>query len=241
MRLQGSRRVAQRISTVVGYNAPVACLLIAALLLFASVEAGYAQEATQPPVRVNILNVCAPGESERAALAAALSEIPKSPRFGADFEVARGRSTMESSTAHWVRLRREFHPEAAFNNAQYSFSVDQGAITETLVVRPRDPVEILQVSIEDSVTAAEPAAVLASDTPASRVKVERLGKGFLILTRCPQVDQAAYDSLFRQASSLMTLYRKALAVRSIVSAELARLPIPAARPGAEKKPADAKP
>jgi len=189
-------------------------------LLLASV-ALHAQTPKPPPVRVNILNVCTPAEADRAVMAAALEQIPMKPEFSAEFEVARGRTIMQDSApADWVRMRREFNPRSALVNAQYSFSVDPGAITETLVVRTRDPRDIVQVSLEDNVTAAQPSAVLATHTPPNRIKVERFGKGVLVLARCPQADQSAYEPLLRRASSLMTAYRNALDTRKVISAEL---------------------
>ncbi len=196
--------------------APVVLILLAA---FAP-----AQEQKQPPVRLNILNVCAPTDAERNEIAAALAVLPEKPRFGPEFEVARGHTLLpDSGSAHWVRLRREFPSDSHFLNAQYSFSVESASVTETLVVRLRDPKDVVQVSIEDSVSGGPPSAVLATDTPASRVKVERFGKGFLVLARCPQANQSALEPLFRRATALMSSYRAALGTRTTVPAELAHL------------------
>lgn len=202
------------------------------LLLIA--VAAFAQEPARPPatnpaekipVRINYLNVCAPAEGERKEIAAALARIPASGRFGPEFEVARGRSTMpDAPLANWVRVRREFHSEAPLSNVQYSISADEKSIVETVVFRWRDPKDVMQVAIEDSVAASsKPAAVLASDTPASRVRVERFGKSSLALARCPQADQSAYEAIFATASSILRKYRVALDVRGIVPRELALL------------------
>lgn len=50
--------------------------------------------ASQPRVKVNVLNVCAPSAVEQKEIAAALARIPKQPAFGADFEISHGRSTL---------------------------------------------------------------------------------------------------------------------------------------------------
>jgi hypothetical protein len=183
-----------------------------------------AQQKGQPPVRVNILNVCAPAEAESKEIGAALEMVPLNPSFGPDYEVARGRSTLpDAGVSRWVRLRYEFPQNSSFATAQYSFSVESSGITETLVVRVREPKNVVLVSIEDSVTAGGPAAVLAADTPADRVSIERSGKGSLVLARCPQGDQSAYDALFRRASTLMKNYRSTLAVSKIVGGELEKM------------------
>jgi len=157
-------------------------------------------------------------------LAAALDQMPLKPEFSAEFEVARGRNIIpDSGVADWVRLRREFTSKSPFINAQYSFSVDAEGVTETLVVRTREPKDVVQVSIEDNVSAAQPAAVLASNTPPNRIKVERFGKGVLVLARCPQVDQSAYEPILHKASALMSAYRNVLETRKLISAELALL------------------
>jgi hypothetical protein len=182
------------------------------------------QQQGQPPVRVNILNVCTPGEGESREMRAALEMIPLKPRLAADFEVARGRSTLPNSVvSRWVRLRQEFPADSPFSNAQYSLSAESGTVTETLVVRVREPKNVVLVSIEDKVTSGGPGAVVASDTPADRVNVERFGKSSLVLTRCPQANQSAYETLFERASALMRSYRAALGVRRIVPGELERL------------------
>ncbi|MGC1652421.1 MAG: hypothetical protein WA722_06345, partial [Candidatus Sulfotelmatobacter sp.] len=51
--------------------------------------------AQQPPVKVNVLNVCAPSAEEQKELSAALAKVPGKPVFGTDYEVSRGRSTLD--------------------------------------------------------------------------------------------------------------------------------------------------
>ena len=199
----------------------------------------------QPPVKVNVINVCAPTADEQKELSSALAKVPGKPAFAADFEVARGRSTIDPSTpipgmqplppgavaaADWVRVRREFPGATLFSNVQYSFSVDSKNMVETLVLRVREPKDLMQISIEDSASAVVSATVmLSSSTPVSRVKLERFGKSSVVLARCsgeegnPATDQSAYESIFHTASSIMERYRDALGARKMVPEELARL------------------
>ena len=234
--------------------------LLSALLALALAQRIAAQEppanppSTQPQVKVNMLNVCSPSAAEQKEIAAALERIPKEPLFGADFEVSRGRSTLsdmpnllqpgtsthfenEKSVASYVRIRREFSVQALFSSVQYSFSNDGQTMVETLVLHVRDPKDLIQVSLEDSassVTSSE--AMLGSNNPASRVRLERFGKSSVALARClateggPAPDQSAYEPLFRSASDMLANYRALLSVKKIVPAELANI-------SAESKPA----
>jgi len=210
----------------------------------ATIAAAFAQ---QPPVKVNVINVCAPTADEQKELSSALAKVPGKPAFAADFEVARGRSTLDQSTpipgmpplppgavaaADWVRVRREFPSANLFSNVQYSFSVDSKNMVETLVLRVREPKpnDLMEVSIEDSASSVVSAtAMLSSSTPVSRVKLERFGKSSVVLARCsgeegnPATDQSAYEPIFRTASSIMERYRDALGARKMVPEELARL------------------
>lgn len=201
--------------------------------------------AQQPPVKVNVLNVCAPSAEEQKELSSGLAKVPGKPVFSADYEVARGHSTLDANTpipgmqplppgavsaADWVRVRREFPDGTLFSNVQYSFSVDATNMVETLVLRVRDPKDLMQVSIEDSAsTVASPAAMLSASTPVSRVKLERFGKSSVALARCsgaegnPATDQTAYEPIFRTASSIMQRYRNALGASRMVPQELAHL------------------
>lgn len=212
--------------------------------------------AQQPPVKVNILNVCTPSADEQKELASALNKVPNKPAFAKDYEVARGHSTLDSSTpipgmqqmpagvvsaADWVRVRREFPDANLFSNVQYSFSVDAKDMVETLVLRVRDPKDLMQVSIEDSASAVASAnAMLSTSTPVSRVKLERFGKSSVVLARCPAseahpaTDQSAYEPLFSSASAIMERYRDALGARKMVPQELGRLGVATSAKGTPK-------
>ena len=201
--------------------------------------------AQQPPVKVNVINACVPTADEQRELSSALAKVPGKPAFAADFEVARGRSILDPSTpipgmqplppgavaaADWVRVRREFPGATLFSNVQYSFSVDSKNMVETLVLRLREPKDLMQISIEDSASAVVSATVmLSSSTLVSRVKLERFGKSSVVLARCsgeegnPATDQSAYEPIFHTASSIMERYRDALGARKLVPEELARL------------------
>ncbi len=175
-------------------------------------------------VQVNVMNVCTPSDEEKQGIAAALQRVPMKPQFATDFEVARGRTTVpDAPLSTWARIRREFAPESQFGNVQYSMSMDEKALIETLVFRVRDPKDLLSVTLEDRMSAVTtPAAALASDTPASRIKIERFGKNSLGLSRCEQADQAAYQPLFDSASKLLARYRSLLGARATIPAELTR-------------------
>jgi hypothetical protein len=220
--------------------------MTAAMAMAAS---GFAQQppasSQQPPVKVNVINVCAPSADQQKELSAALARVPGTPAFSKDYEVARGHSTLDQSApipgmqplppgavsaADWVRVRREFPGATLFSNVQYSFSVDSTNMVETLVLRVREPKDLMEVSIEDSAsTVASAAAMLSTSTPVSRVKLERFGKSSVVLARCsggegnPATDQSAYEPIFRAASSIMERYRDALGARKMVPEELARL------------------
>lgn len=204
-----------------------------------------AQESQRPQVKVNVLNVCAPSPEEQKEIASALAHIPKQASFSPDFEVDRGRSLLDqapdflqpgektaadSGTADWVRIRRDFSTQNFFSTVQYSFSRDAKSMIETLVFRVRDPKDVLEVALEDSASAVTaPASMLSTDTPASRIKLERFGKSSVVLARCsgtadsPPPDQSAYEPLFQSASAAMTHFRALLDVRQVVPAELARI------------------
>jgi hypothetical protein len=215
-----------------------------------------------PQVKVNMLNVCTPSADEQKEIAAALARIPKQPLFSADFEVSRGRSTLtdmpsflaagqpghiagEPSVANYVRIRREFSVQALFASVQYSFSNDGANMVETLVLHVRDPKDLIQVAIEDSASSVTSSdAMLTSNTPANRVRLERFGKSSIALARCSAaesgaaIDQTAYEPLFRSASDALVNYRALLNVKRIVPEELAAIseskPKPTAKPNATK-------
>jgi hypothetical protein len=188
----------------------------------------YPQEVPSTPspqVRVNVVNVCTPGDPEKAEIAAAVARIPEHPVFGPDFEVARGRTTVDKTPSDWVRLRREFVPDSGPSNVQFLFTAVGKGVDETLVfhLKASKPGDAMQISLQNEVTAGTPAEVLNADTPPNRVRLERYGKSSLILARCPDADQHAYESLFRVVGERFARYRTALGVRATVGAELMRL------------------
>jgi len=212
--------------------------------------AAFAQQppvSAQPPVKVNVLNVCSPSADAQKELSSTLAKVPDKPAFSKDYEVSRGHSTLDSNTpipgmeplppgavsaADWVRVRREFPDSTLFSNVQYSFSVDATNMVETLVLRVRDPKpnDLMEVSIEDSASAVVSAtAMLSTSTPVSRVKLEHFGKASVVLARCggtegnPATDQTVYEPIFHAASSIMERYRDALGARKMVPQELTRL------------------
>jgi hypothetical protein len=227
--------------------------LILAFPLVAGIA--FAQQSGQPEVKLNVLNVCSPSADEQQQLSSALAKIPKQPAFATDFEVDRGRSTLDASTdllpagsnntvvtggetASWVRIRHEFPASNAFSSVQYSFSVDPGNMVETLVFRLRDPKDLISIAIEDSASSiTTSAAMLAANTPASRIKLERMGKSSVVLARCGAAegsaapDQSKYEPLFQAASKALDNYRSLLGVRNLVPSELARM-------GTHKTPGD---
>ena len=206
-----------------------------------------AQQSSQPQVKVNMLNVCSPSPEEQQEIGAALARIPKQPLFSPDFEVDRGRSTLEerpdflktgesaqfssdSGTAEWVRIRREFPAQSLFSTVQYSFSHDPKNMVETLIFHVRDPKDLMQIAIEDNASSVTtPASMLSTSTPAGRIKLERFGKSSVVLARCPGTeggpppDQSAYEPLFQSATAIVSNYRNLLAARNTVPAELARV------------------
>jgi hypothetical protein len=182
-----------------------------------------AQQPGQPPVKVNYLNVCAPGTEEQAEIKSAFARVGPKPAFSHDFEVSRGRATVEDSKdARFVRLRKDMSVESPLLTAQYSMSTDDINIIETLVVRTRDPKQFHELSLEDRVTSgAVPAAgVLGMDTPVTRIRLERFSKASIVLTRCQDQDQKAYEPLFRQATDIMSEYRKAMALRNALGSDI---------------------
>jgi hypothetical protein len=206
-------------------------LTIVFLLAAASAVAQDKQPSPQqaegkPQVKVNYLNVCTPGAEEQAIIKGALAAVQAKPVFSADFEISRGRTTLKDAPdAKYVRLRRDFAQESPLMTAQYTMSTDSASTVEILVLRTRDPKEFLEVVMENSVSAgaAAPLAVLKVDTPTSRVRIERLNKGAAVLARCPEVDQNAYEPVFRQASDIMAEYRTALGLRNAFRSDIAWL------------------
>jgi hypothetical protein len=222
-------------------------ILIATAVLSLVASAQQPPANSQPQVKVNVINVCSPSADEQKQLSSALASVPAKPAFGKDFEVARGHSTLDPNTpipgmqplppgaasaADWVRVRREFPGATLFSNVQYSFSVDAKDMLETLVLRVRDPKDVMQIAIEDSASAVASArAMLSTSTPVARVKLERFGKSSVVLARCsgnegnPATDRNVYEPIFRAASSIMDRYREALGASKMIPDELARLGI----------------
>jgi len=206
-----------------------------------------------------MLNVCTPSADEQKEIVAALGRIPKQPLFSQDFEIDRGRSTLdetpdflqagaqtvtssEPSTSKWVRIRREFGVQVQFSTVQYSFSSDGKSMSETLTFRVRDPKDLMQVTLEDSASAVTtPAAMLGTNTPVGRIRLERFGKSSIVLARCqgsegsPGPDQMVYEPLFQSATAIIANYRGLLGARATVPAELERV----SAYGASQKPAAA--
>jgi hypothetical protein len=222
-----------------------------ALLVALSAPALFAQDASheekgKPQVKINYINVCAPSEDERKEMAAALARVPLKSPFSADFEVSRGHTTQTpesmafakaalpgaveqaadaNAESSWVRIRRDF-AGTPFATAQYSISFDPKSVTETFVFRMREfkKDEIVQVALEDSLSAAgDPIVVAQSETPIDHVKVERFGKSSLGLRRCAQGDQSSLEPLFKSANDIAHHYRVALRVRESVPADLRRV------------------
>lgn len=240
---------------------PIIILIFAGTLFAVPVLAQQSAESpsTQPQVKVNVLNVCTPSAEEQKEISAALARIPKQPSFGPDFEISHGVSTLtdapnflepgqstqisgEPSVARYVRIRREFPAQVWFSSVQYSFSDDGQNMVETLVLHVRDPKDLIQVSMEDSASAISSAATMvAANTPASRIRLERFGKSSVALARCagadngPPPDQSAYEPLFRSASEVLADYRRQLGVRRTVPAELAQIPSAAPATAAKSK------
>jgi hypothetical protein len=222
-------------------------------------------DASQPQVKVNMLNVCTPSAEEQKEIAAALARIPKQPQFGSDFEISHGVSTLndapnflqtgeeaqmsgEPSVARYVRIRREFSSSAAFSNVQYSFSDDGHNMVETLVLHVRDAKDLIQVSMEDSASAIGTAAnMVSANTPTSRIRLERFGKSSIALARCNATengtapDQGAYEPLFRSGSEVLANYRHLLGAKRTVPAELAQIPSADSKPTVKSKPEPKKP
>ena len=75
-------------------------------------------------------------------------------------------------------------------------------MVETLIFHVRDPKELMQVAIEDNASSVTtPSAMLGTNTPAGRIKLERFGKSSVVLARCagtegnPAPDQSAVRAI----------------------------------------------
>ncbi|HWZ44343.1 MAG TPA: hypothetical protein VNW97_12765 [Candidatus Saccharimonadales bacterium] len=198
-----------------------------AFVYFAAMGPAAQQDAQpKPQVRVNYLNVCGPSADEQAVLNSALAKVAAKPVFAEDFEMSRGRTAVkEMGPSRFVRLRREYPAASPLLTVQYSMSFDNKTIVELLVLRMRDPKELHEIAIEDRVASAavSPAAVIASDTPAARIRVERLGKPSVVLARCDSGDQSAYEPIFKLASDTLARYRAAMGLRTSFRSDIAWL------------------
>jgi hypothetical protein len=184
------------------------------------------QQGSQPQVKINVMNVCTPGKEDQELIDHALAQVPGKPAFTGDFEISRGHVTLKKAPdANFVRLRRDYGPDSPLMTAQYSMSADAKETVELLVLRTRDPKEFLEIVLEDRVSAgaAAPATVLSTDTPPSRVRIERLGKNAAGLTRCQEVDQSVYEPAFHRAAEIMAQYRAAMGLRSTFRSDIAWL------------------
>jgi len=228
----------------------ISAALVVSLVIGPNVGAQQSPGSAPPKVRVNYLNVCSPSAEERQQIAGALERIPAHPKFAADFEVARGRSTLsgsdlllqnaepqagENSVSNWVRIRRDFPASSGFVSAQYSFSMNEGSVVETLTFRAREVKDVIQVSISDSVSSpAAPAQVARVNTPAERIRLERFGSSSVVLARCAGSDQSQLEPLFSRATELLASYRSAFDVASVIPAEITRLHKTERSPGANR-------
>ena len=178
-------------------------------------------------MRVTVLNVCSLSDADARTMLTALERIPLRPAFSPDFEIARGITTVEGGRSRWVRERHEFVSGVGFSSAQYTISMDAApsgsdALADTLVLRPSDPKEIVQISIESAVTTGKPAEVLGAQAAASRIRLERAGATSIVLARCADHDQSAREPVFSAASRVLNAYRTAFHAADVMAAELAR-------------------
>jgi hypothetical protein len=226
---------------------PLIALLAGAASAQESLPASTAAQAgTQTKIQVNFLNSCRPAQADLEEMGQALALVKERPGFAADFEISRGVTTLTEAEARaagapegsagspsrWVRIRKEFPDKAPLTDAQYSLSVEGDSASETLALHLRESKEVLQILISDSVTGSA-VQVVKANTPPDRIRIERFGKASIVLARCGAIDQSAYEPLFRAADGIMEQYRTAMAVRTVVPAELAQLPR-----GKESKAAD---
>ena len=181
-----------------------------------------------------------------------LSRVTAKPSFAVDMEISRGRSTLNpsdlvvntgqpeatqqsNSVSKYVRIRRDFPDGAPVTSVQYSFSVTENHVSETLVFHFKDAKDVIQLSLNDSVDSSDVAQVARAQTPADRIRVERFGKSSIVLARCPNADQSTYEPIFSSASNLLNTYRRMLNISGTVPSELARLGV-GSKPSAKASP-----
>lgn len=204
----------------------LAIILVSAVVFAQGTQESAGKSEQNPPVKVNILNVCTPDGEDQQELKAALARLPKAPSFATDYEASHGISTIEEGkSTRYVRLRRDFKNDSPLGTVQYSLSSDPENTIETLVFRGREVRDLLALSIEDklSTSASQPSAVIQSDTPASRIRVERSGKTTLSLARCEGVNQSQYEPIFAQASATLAEYRRVLRLRTMLASDISWL------------------
>jgi hypothetical protein len=203
----------------------------------AALPGAAASESHEPKIQVNFLNPCRPAPADVEEMGRALARVKENPRFSSDFEISRGVTTLTEAEARaagvptgaantpsaWVRIQREFPEKAPLTDVQYSMSVEAGEASESLALHLRDSREVLQIWISDAVKGSAAEAVKA-DTPPERIRIERFGKASIVLARCGGMDQSSYEPLFQTAGEILQKYRTAMAVKTVVPAELARLP-----------------
>ena len=225
--------------------------LVLSVLLFGLLPPARAQQApagaddSKPKIQLSFVNSCRPAPPEVEQMKRALASVSETPRFSSDFEISRGLTTLtgeeeraaglasglatgltgksESTPSSWVRIRRDFPDNALLTDAQYSLSIEDGSAAESLALHLRDSREALEISISAAATGSA-SQMVRSDTPPERIRIERFGRSSVVLARCPSIDQSAYEPLFQTADEIFRKYRAAMAVRSVVPAELAHLP-----------------
>jgi hypothetical protein len=168
-----------------------------------------AANSQQPQVKVNVLNVCAPSADEQKELSSALAKVPAKPVFGTDYEVARGRSTLDPNTpipgmGPYLRCGRGGRLGEDSARVSQRRPVQQCPILvqrgfeeyggDAGAARARSQNDLMQVSVEDSASAvASATAMLSTSTPVSRVKLERFGKSSVALARCGREKRKSND------------------------------------------------
>jgi hypothetical protein len=215
-------------------------MLCTSVLLAAAAQAQDVPSVAGVPqtrVQVNFLNTCRPARADVEEMGRALAQVKERPPFTADFEISRGLTTLNEAEARasgasagigavpstWVRIRREFPEKAILTDVQYSLSVEGDSTSEVLALHLRDSRDVLQILISDSVTGSA-MQVVKVNTPPDRIRIERFGKTSIVLARCGTIDQSAYEPLFQAADGILEQYKAAMAVKTVVAAELTRLP-----------------
>ena len=223
-------------------------MLLGCVLCCALAASAWAQEApsaapgtkpadVQPKIQVNFLNSCRPAQGDLEEMGRALARVKERPKFGADFEISRGVTTLTEAEARatgaaegsggaasrWVRIRREFPEKALLMDVQYSLSVEGASASEALALHLRDSREVLQILISDTASGSA-AQVLKAETPPDRIRIERFGKGSIVLARCGSIDQSAYERCLRRRAEFWSSTGRRWRCETLVPAEMAHLP-----------------